>query len=216
MAGNYIPRSDADFDVWFDTLVREVVIHTTGAEPEWYHITAEAKAALQGKHDEWKDALGAAQADPTAPKIREKNRVRKVSEKEVREFVNQFLRHPPVTDEQRDVLGVVNPDHTKTPSPIPTAGPPSKTVAVSAAPGVVQIIYLGAKPKGVDRIEAAYGVADEPITDFAKLTERTTITHNPLEITLLEQRKKTLSYALRYLLKGAESPWTEIRNVTIP
>jgi hypothetical protein len=69
-------------------------------------------------------------------------------------------------------------DLTKTPAPTPDAGPDSKTHASPASPGVVEVSYLGAKPYGVERIEAAYAVADEPIADFALLTERDTFSHN--------------------------------------
>jgi hypothetical protein len=216
MAGNYIPKSHAAYALWFDKVVKEVVIHTTGAEPEWHHIPAEAVTALREKHDEWTDAFGAALDDPTKAKNEARNDAQKSSEKTVRAFVKQYLRFSPVTNEQRTEMEIPNEDTIKTKPPIPTAGPPSKTKTSSAAPGVVLVFYIGAKPKGVDRVEAEYGIADEPITDFAKLTHSESVSHNPLEVTIPEHSRKTFSYRLRYLLKEGASPWSEIRSVTIP
>ncbi|MDR3325227.1 MAG: hypothetical protein LBS82_04490 [Spirochaetaceae bacterium] len=105
---NYIPRPDGEFSSWFDILVREVGLHTTGASPDWNHITAESKDELLMRHGEWSIAYGEAKDDPTNTKKREKNRVRKIVEKAVRVFVNQYLRYPPVTNAERDVMGIIN------------------------------------------------------------------------------------------------------------
>jgi hypothetical protein len=214
---DYIPGPDAEFASWFDNLVRQVGLHTSGAAPDWTHIPADDVTELMESHGRWQLAYQEAQDDPTPSNIREKTRVRDKEEKDViRPFVRDYLHSRQVTDKQRDDLGVSNHDPTKTPAPTPDAGPESRTHASPASPGVVEVSYLGAKPYGVERIEAAYAVADEPIADFALLTERDTFSHNPLKKRFLERRGKTLSYSLRYLLADSESEWSKIESVVIP
>jgi len=116
---NYIPRPDAEFKNWLNTLTWEVSSHTTGADPAWSHISEEARNKLMGHKGSWDAAYENAITDPTNAKKREKNRVRKIVEKAVRVFVNQYLRYPPVTNEDRDVMGIPNRSEARVSKPDP-------------------------------------------------------------------------------------------------
>ena len=52
-----------------------------------------------------------------------KNNAKKAAKKVIRPFVNQYLRFPPVTNEDRTAMQIPNRDTTPTEVPIPTAQP---------------------------------------------------------------------------------------------
>jgi hypothetical protein len=56
----------------------------------------------------WNAARQAAIDMPTSAKRDERNRVREITEKATREFINRFLRYPPVTDDDRNQMGIRN------------------------------------------------------------------------------------------------------------
>jgi hypothetical protein len=67
--------------------------------------------------DRWDNAKIDAESVPTTAKRNERNRVMKEAKRFLRAFVNRFLRYDPVTNLDRDAMGI--PNHDKKPSPRP-------------------------------------------------------------------------------------------------
>jgi hypothetical protein len=152
---DYIPTRDADFDVFFTNLVDYVDQKTGGNVPEWTHIPAPALSALREAHDAWQAAYAATLKPCTKPERDEKNRVRRDSEKTLRDFVNAYLRYyPAVTDYDKEQMGLHIPDTTPTSIPKPTAQPE----ADAAYPGV-HLIEL-------TNIRAVKAAGEDPRSDY--------------------------------------------------
>jgi hypothetical protein len=151
---NYIPSNDAAFNTWFKNLCQYVASKASGANPVWTHIPAAAQTALNNTYAAWYTAYAVTLLPCTKPQRDEKTRVRKTSEKAVRDFVNAYLRfYPTVTDDDREQMGLHIPDTTPTAIPTPTA----QVEADVAYPGV-HLIEL-------NHIRAVSG-GDDPRSDY--------------------------------------------------
>ncbi|MDR3115721.1 MAG: hypothetical protein LBU25_09405, partial [Treponema sp.] len=153
---------------------------------------------------------------------REKNRVRKSVEHGIRGFVNRYLRFPPVTDEDRDNMGIPNRDATLTPVPKPQEVP--ELEVSTPLPRTLRFRFRGigakhwGKPEGVHGIELLWIIADAPPGDFDDFPHSAFSTKSPLELSFSEaQRGKKVFFAARWesgtVKKGPE---TEIFSAVIP
>ncbi|GAB6391842.1 MAG: hypothetical protein MdMp014T_1215 [Treponematales bacterium] len=171
---DYIPHRDADFDEWFLTLKNYVAEKTSGAAPAWTHIPQTEVTALSAHYDSWHTAHMAAVVPHAKPQTDAKNAERASSEAFVRPFVNQYLRFKPVTDSDRDEMGIHNPDSEPTPVPTPDAPP----VWSLRNDGLLRVRYdirpEGAGkphiPRGYNGAVVRFALADEPVTDIHQLT----------------------------------------------
>jgi hypothetical protein len=224
MAGNYIPGPDAEFASWFDNLVRQVGLHTMGAAPDWTHIPAEAKDGLMEAHGRWQMAYQEAQDVPTPANIHEKTRVREAEEKDaIRPFVRQYLHCDPVTDKQRDEMGIPNWDKVKTPIGVPASRPLIVDLhslggfqikvwfADEGSPGSGSILY------GCNGCLLFFAWSEEPITDVDKLIHTELMTASPHVVDVPhDAQAKFLSCAARWQNnKGKLGPWSDIHNVVV-
>jgi hypothetical protein len=148
--------------------------------------------------------------------------VRKGVEHAARGFVNRYLRFEPVTDEDRDNMGVPNRDMMPTPVPNPEDVP---EVEVSTPlPRTLRFRFrrIGAKrwgkPEGVHGLELLWVIADAPPAKMEDFPHSAFSTKNPLELTFNEdQRGKRVYFAARWetgaMKKGPES---DIFSAVIP
>jgi hypothetical protein len=120
---DYIPRPDSQFDPWFLALRDYVIQKTAGAAPAWSHIPQTAVTELASRYDTWHTAYEATVPPHAKPQTDAKNEARAAAEAFVRPFVNQYLRFPPVTDSDRDEMGIRNRDVQPTPRPEPGQPP---------------------------------------------------------------------------------------------
>jgi len=111
---NYIPATDADFNQFFKNITQYVNTKCTGTTPEWQHIPRADRDELNAAYAAWYSAWGLTFKPHGTDITKEKNRARKEAEALVREFVNRFLRHRPVTDHDRDIMGIPNRKTTRT------------------------------------------------------------------------------------------------------
>jgi hypothetical protein len=121
MSHDYIPSGDAGFDIFFNNLVGYVSQKTGGNAPEWTHIPSDARAALQEARDPWEAAYGPVKVPHTPVQTEAKNDAKKAAKALIRPFVNQYLRYPPVTNEDRTAMNIPNKDTVPTPVPPPQA-----------------------------------------------------------------------------------------------
>jgi hypothetical protein len=124
MGKDYIPHKDGEFTTFFINLERIVDMRCTGSSPQWTHIPEEARTGLTAKLNGWKSAYNPTLSPHTPEVTHEKNRVRVVSEKFIRHFVNQFLRYSDqVSDFDLDLVGIPREDTIRTPVPVPPTAP---------------------------------------------------------------------------------------------
>jgi hypothetical protein len=153
---DYIPARDAEFDRFFKFISQYVETKCSGSKPEWNHIPQAARTALSGAYASWSAAFGSTRVPHTPQTTEEKNRTRRAAEQYLRPFVNQYLRFPPVTDNDRDNMGIPNRDTI--PSPVPP--PSAQAEADITFPGVhlVELSRIRAVGSGASDIRRGSGV----------------------------------------------------------
>jgi hypothetical protein len=224
MSKKYIPRKDADFDQWLAFLIQYVTGKCTGSTPAWNHIPPAARAALSAVYVAWKTAYEKTIGPHTPVDTEAKNDAKKAAEAAVRPFVAQYLRFPPVTNEDRTAMGI--PNHDTHPTPIkPPETRPSFSI-VQMGPGTLGIIYRngdkarkGSKPAGVEGARIYYGFFDGPLTDQKLLPASVWATKCPHLIRFREtDRGKRVYFALKWEIRkeNGESPWSEILSELVP
>jgi hypothetical protein len=221
--GDYVPRPDALFDPFFKNIVDYVVERTAKDIAPWMHIVWEDRVALEESYERWRAAY-AVTLDPCTPVQRkEKTRVRKAEERVLREFVNMYLRHRPVTDADRDAMGIPNHDATRTDH----IEVPETVDFVLHLRDIREIIIEfwikgaahKAKPDGYDGAVIIWAVGDAPfahIDDIKGDHEMASRTPHALRFTD-DQRGKTVSIALCWQNgRGLRGAWSEIKSAVIP
>ncbi|MDR1899952.1 MAG: hypothetical protein LBQ55_08100 [Treponema sp.] len=222
---DYVPAKDADFDRFFKKVAQTTAAKTSGTNPPWYHIPAAAVTELITAYSDWYTAYSNTFNDPTSPVIREKNRVRKVTERTLRHFIQRYLKDDPVTAQERDELGIPNPDPI--PSPI---GRPTEHVLLLIEPIHVrehrviwEVEETGgkAKPYGYDGVVLLRRILEpgEAVPATVKaLGDSRLLTKNRvvLEYTAEDQGKRCAYAACWQNEKGEKGDWSDIIVVVIP
>ena len=224
MAHDYIPTKDADFSAWLGFLYRYVNSKCGGTPPAWGHIPQDAQISLRTHFLAWETAYAAVIGPHTKVDTEAKNDAKKAATAFVRAFVNQFLRFPPVTDEDRTAMGIPNRDTHPTPINPPETGP-VYTVA-QKGPRMLEVIYRngnlgrkGSKPPGVQGARIFYGVFDTPPARQDDLPASVWATRCPHIIEFPEtDRGRRAYFALKWEIRRehGESPWSEFQDEIIP
>ena len=221
MSKDYIPRTDADFNQFFKHITQYVAVKCAGSSPEWGHIPKNDRTALNDVYIAWYSAYALTFQPQPKPVIQEKTRQRGIAEKALRHFVNRFLRYEPVTDLDRNNMGIPNRDHTRTPQ-----GEVTKLVAFEAESWKVYMIRAKfweqgtkrrGKPRGYYGAYIAYEVGGDAI-DPEKFTRNTVATKSPHIIKFnAEDRGKTVHMAMRWQnMTGNQGVWSETQSVIVP
>jgi hypothetical protein len=151
-----------------------------------------------------------------------KNDAKRASKKAIRAFVNQYLRFPPVTDEDRTAMHI--PNHDTRPTPVPIPGDIPEVEAQTPLPRVLRFRFRRAnmkrwgKPRDVHGMELVWVIADTPPTKLAELIHSAFATKSPLELTFDEdQRGKRVYYAVRWETNAMKKGnFSEILSAIIP
>jgi hypothetical protein len=222
---DYVPRRDSDYDQFFRRITNEVGVKTSGQNPPWNHIPPAAEEALDASYAEWYAAYAPTLDNPTSVQIREKNRVRKVTEKALRRFIQRYLKDDPVTAEERDALGVTNDDTSKTP-----IGEPPEHVLLIIKPAQSgehlvnwEVLETGSKavPYGYDGVVLVRRVLenDEPVpVNASALADSRLLTKNNVIVGFRpEDRGKRCVYCACWQnKKGDMGRWCDIVLTYIP
>jgi hypothetical protein len=185
-----IPRSDADFDVYFSNIVEYTLTRVMVANPVWTHIPKPEAEALAAVCTAWHTIFEKTLVSHSLVVTVEKKRIRKSSQKTLEEFVNRFLRYQPVTDEDRDNMGIHNasPRHAEIPAPStvpelsPRAGAPRQIVVPYRDKGSSR----RGKPDDVHGIEVRWAILDRPPVDIEDLIHSSFDTRSPLFLEFAE------------------------------
>jgi hypothetical protein len=220
--GDYIPSRDADFDGWFENLVKYVTERTGGASPVWTHIPQSAVDELSAAYTAWHTAYEKTLGAHTKVDTEAKNDARKAGTTVIRPFVQQYLMFPPVTNEDRTAMRLSNKDGTRTPISVPQTRP---VITDIRALGGYQIqIYFRdeitpdsrAIPYGCNGCLLNYTWGRERVSDVAALKETQLMTRSPWVITLPpEAQTAFFSCVLRWQSKGDIGPWGDVQYVVV-
>jgi hypothetical protein len=118
---SYRPSKEAEFGPWAHRLGDYLDMKCTSGDPVWEtHIPPDTRTELHAQIHAWDLAYAKALADPSQTNNKEKRRVLKAAIAFIRKLVNDYLRREPVTDEDRDAVGVPNknPHHAPKPQPV--------------------------------------------------------------------------------------------------
>jgi arylamine N-acetyltransferase len=87
---------------------------TTGASPAWSHIPAAKVTDLKQRNTDWHTAYAKTLGPHTSVDMEAKNDARHVAEAFARQFVAQYLKFDPITNEDRTAMNLHNRDTTHT------------------------------------------------------------------------------------------------------
>ena len=218
MHPDFIPRPDAAFDTFYRNLVDYVLDHNR----EWGHIPPDDVAALELEFSDWTEAYRRTLV-PHIPQLTlEKNRVRTAMERALRAFINRFLRWPPVSDFDRDKMGIRNWDTIRTPQPVPTTVPEIEADTSVIRRLSMRLRNFGAttwgKPEHVHGMEFAWGIREARPPHVGELPHLETATANPIILTFDEnERGRRVFYCARWINNTAQpGPWSDIESSVIP
>jgi hypothetical protein len=222
---DYIPKNDAVFDGWFKFL-HDYTLQKCGPPdaPQWSNIPADRLAELTAAYTAWHAAYVRTIGPHTKVDTEAKNSAKAAAKATVRAFVNQYLRFPPVTNEDRTAMGIPNRDTRPTPIKPPEKGPDYSIT--QAGPRMLGIIYRdgeagkkGSKPAGVAGARIYYGVLDAPPPNQEALPASIWATRCPHTVAFREtDRGKRAYFALKWEIRKekGESGWSEIQSEIVP
>jgi hypothetical protein len=168
---SYFPAKDADYDIFSFNIKTYVESKTLGTHPDWEHIPTDAVTALSEAIIAFRSAYAKMTGAHTKADTEWKNKKRKEAEKTISSFVNQYLRFPPVTDEDRVNMNIPNRDTTYTKHPAPEARP--MFVAKATGDGKilveVELESAGHWPPNAEGVKYYWEIIDEPDPDPANL-----------------------------------------------
>ncbi|MDR3181153.1 MAG: hypothetical protein LBT61_04405 [Prevotellaceae bacterium] len=221
MTKDYIPSTDAAFNVWQRNLINKAE-----AAAALLGITADTIAALRIKESRWEVAFAAAENPQFRTKlaIREKQEARKDHEATLRSFNNSYLIHnPAMTDVMREDFGLPIHKTTRTPSPVATTYPDFDIDSSTIRRLTIHFYNQGqekskAKPAGQHGAEIRWAISDVPVVDVADLIHSSFDTHTPFTLEFEgHERGKTVYFCLCWEnTRGEKGPWSEIVSAIIP
>jgi hypothetical protein len=219
---SYFPGPDALFDGFAVNTKTYVENKTTGTHPAWENIPADAVTGLSDAVLAFHSAYAIMAGAHTPADTEWKTKKRKEAEAVIRGMVNQYLRFPPVTDEDRIKMNIPNKDTTYTKQPVPTnhVGFVLEINAVYSLKIRFWELETQAKgvPKGMNGVVVNWKVSDTPITDQALLTESRLLSRH-IEVLHFEphERGKTVYAACRWEnIKGERGEWSPIQSFVVP
>ncbi|MDR1588482.1 MAG: hypothetical protein LBS57_13595 [Treponema sp.] len=154
---DYIPSNDAEFDRFYKFMCQYVNAKCNPPDaPQWGFIPDTARTALNDGYTAWQAAYAATLGPHTPVDTEAKNNAKKAAKAVIRPFVNQYLRFPPVLNEDRTAMGIPNRDTIPTPVPRPTVQPEADV----AYPGVhlIELNHIRTVGAGKDDSRSEFGV----------------------------------------------------------
>jgi hypothetical protein len=218
---DFIPSRDAEFDGWLVNLTAYVDAKVTAGT--WTHIPADKATVLKGHNTDWHTAYSKTLGPHTPVDTEAKNDARKAAEAFARQFVAQYLKFDPVTNEDRTAMNLHNRDTTHTAIGTPTTR--ALITDLKALGGFqVEIRFQDeatpnsrAIPYGCNGGLLNFTWGAEKSTDYALLKDTKLMTHSPFVLALPpEAEGKFLSCAARWQNERGElGPWGEIQHISV-
>jgi hypothetical protein len=218
----YMPTNYGEFDRFYKAITQYVAQKTAGSDPEWKHILKEARDSLIAEYAVWYTAYALTFKPHTRVETLGKQNAYKTAAKHLRGFINQYLKFPPVTDQDRLALGIPSPDLIRT-----TRKPPDEKVEFTFKLKDVRQLEVRfkvrdaigrAKPHGYHGAVIAWDLLDKPPARHAELTRHVTATRTPYTLEFDDaDRGKTVYVALCWQNgKGQNGSWTVMQPAIVP
>jgi len=222
---DYIPRSAVDFDVFMCNIIDYVKSKVCAGPPscaEWDTIPQDRFNSLETKYKYFKSAFNNAFEVPTPANNLKKNEALSAATHELREFVNQFLRFPPVTDTDRVDMGIPNRDTVRSVHVVVNETVDYALHIRGIREVVIDFWVLGhtnkAKPQGYNGAVVKWGIYSAPPKSIDDLVFHSMATKTPFPLYFDEtERGKIVYIALAWQNKrGMIGGWSEIKSTIIP
>jgi hypothetical protein len=153
MAIDYLSLSDIEFDKWLKFMCQYVASRTSGSPPAWTHIPPAVVEQQDRNYADWYAVYSKIIGPHTQEDTLAKNNKKQAVKALIRPFVNQYLRFPPVADEDRLAMGIPNRD-TKPTRVLP---PTSQAEADMTFPGIHLLELVKIRKVGT--------ISDDPRSD---------------------------------------------------
>ncbi len=210
---DFIPGSDAEFNIWQECLVDNAEQNKT-----IWGISVDGLAKVKTFQTDWVSAFSKAsnKQNRTAADVTAKDDARYEYEKAIRPFVAQWLsNNDKVTDSDRTRMGLTVKTGTRTPTPAPATSPVG-TIDFSVRQQHTLRYYdeasahSNAKPAGVHGCEIYMKVDGEAPKDASELSYVATCTASPYTVKFDGAKAgKTIYYWLRWVnTRGECGPWS--------
>ena len=193
------------------------------ASGAWMHIQADKITALKGHTAAWNTAYAKILGPHTSVDTEAKNDARKAAEAFARQFVQQYLKFDPVTNEDRTAMRLHNRDtgHTA----IGTSATRALITDLKTLGGFqVEIRFQDEAtpnsrvvPYGCNGCLLNFSWGPEKTLNYADLTQSKLMTHSPYVLALPpEAEGKFLSCLSRWQNeRGDLGPWGEIQHISV-
>ena len=210
---DYIPKNDADMNVWQGNLVEIIEPNLTA-----WGISTEDFTVVKSKQSNWATAYAKAsnRQNRTAADVLAKDEAGKDYSKSIRTFVAQWLAsNSKVSDSDRTRMGLTVKTGTRTATPVPTTSPVG---SVDFSVRLQHTIHFAddasarskAKPEGVHGCEIYMKVDGDAPKDSTELNYVATDTATPYVLKFDGNKAgKMVYYWLRWVnTRGECGPWS--------
>ncbi|MCL1912122.1 MAG: hypothetical protein FWG13_07945 [Leptospirales bacterium] len=222
MSKDYIPQNAAQFNSFMANLLAYVQERTDKDNPVWPDIPAARVTSLAAAFAVFQTAFEATQGQHTPAQTLARREAQAECTKELRGFVNQYLRFPPVTNVDRLAMGVNNHDSIRTDHTVVT----EKVDYVIHLRGIRELVVNfwvqgadnKAKPDGYDGAVVIWDIRDTAPQRFEDLTHHAMASRTPFILHFEEaDRGKTAYIALVWQNeRGILGEYSEIKSAIIP
>ncbi len=216
---DYIPRTDADFDLWQENLLNQLK-----SDKPRFALSDESETSLTALQTEWQrtnEAHVQAQAAARAASVA-KDDAREAFETALRQQVRQTQSAPGVTDSDRAQLGVTIRDTEPTAPAAPATRPVAQVDTGQRLRHTLMVTdemtpTSRAKPKGVSHYEVWVKVGDAPPVDASQLRFLDTSTTASFDVDYEgADGGKIAHYMLRWVnSRKQKGPWSHTVSATI-
>jgi hypothetical protein len=166
MSEDVFPRKNDEFDEFFRFMNQYVSQRCSGNNPEWTHIPQEARTIMMDTYALWYTAYSKTKGPHTPVDTQGRNEARKMAQAKIRPFINQYLRFPPVTDQDRSAMGIHNHDTVRSEIQPPRTAPELIPDTGTRRRLIVQFRDEGStrrgKPKHVVGVAVLWAILDRP------------------------------------------------------
>jgi len=210
---DYIPQSDAEFNLWQASLITLVQANTTT-----WGILATDVTALVALQTTWATAFAKTsnKQNRTSADVQAKDDARTAYEKGLRKFIAQWLaNNSKVSNSERERMGLTVKSGTHTPVGLPTTCPVGTIDFSVRLQHTINFVDEAsprskAKPEGVHGCEIWAKKGGDAPKDASELTYLATDTHTPYVMAYEgADAGKIVYYWLRWInTKGQHGPWS--------
>ena len=222
MTVSFIPQNVERFYTFLE-MINHHIITKRQNDNDWENVLLQSRVdELYDAQTMLRDAMQAAKETPTPALIAERKRVQTESERVLRGFIRQYLHFPPVTDLDRNIMGIPNHDTIRTDHTVVNEHVDYVIHLRGIRELVVEFWVLGndnrAKPTGYDGAVVVWDILDAPPERPESLNRHSMASRTPFIIDFDEtERGKTAYIALAWQNeRGILGKWSEIKSAIVP